>query len=222
MTTVTRYTGVTATGTGPRLAFLKNLIYNPRALTDAGLNYSAGTGGAAVKSRPTTGGPLPEVPSFMRVTWNTAPTAIGSLQLYNGLVGANLITPGKTYIARAYVRASFAATIQPKVGWWNGASYVGGANGTGVLLAANTWTAVSMEATAPASGIDRVQMNTDLTSTSALPAVGSTVDATAWFVFEKPAGSTVETTTYGDGDMTGWTWLGTAHASASQGYGAIS
>lgn len=220
MTTYTKHAGVTATaGTGPKLTTLKNLVNNPRAVNGTGIAGSSGTGGVAALSRPTTGGPLADAPSFARLTWTTAPTSNNSEQLYNGVSGQNPVTAGKTYILRAYTRTSFASKISPKFGYYLGGTYVSGYAPATVDLPANTWTAITMEATIPA-GVDRVQINTDLTGT-ALPAVGDTHDASAWFLFEKPASATVDSTLYSDGDSPGWAWLGTAHASASQGYGAI-
>jgi hypothetical protein len=218
MTTLTRYPGVTASGVGPALRLLRNLVDNPRAVNATSIAGSSGTGGIVSLSRPTTDGPLATCPSFARLTWTTAPTANTSAQFYNGAPGKNLVTAGKTYILRAYVRASWAAQISPKIGYYGDPAYISGATGTLMNLVPNTWTPYSMEVTIPA-GVVRAQINADPTGT-VLPVVGSTLDFTGWFLFEKPAG-TVDSTTYGDGDLPGWAWDSVAHASPSSGYGAI-
>lgn len=219
MTTVTRHPGVTAAGTGLALQLLTNLMNNPRAsLALTNIQGSFGTGGTGTVEMVATGGPLPECPSFVRRTWATAQTATTStVQVYNGLAGANLVTPNKPYVGKVWVRSNVAITIRPKFGWWLGSTYKGGSNGSAVLLAANTWTQLPVEAVAHAEA-DRAQMNTD--PEGGLVAAGTVLDVTGWLLYEKPAGSP-STVVYGDGDLPDWTWSGPAHNSPSSGYGAI-
>lgn len=223
MTTITRRAGVVASaGTGPSLAQIKNIANNPRAVTTTGL--VTGWGGASgAASLVATGGPLANCRSFYRATWNTPTDTPGSVQLRNGASGVNLVTPGQKYVFKVYVRSSVALTIAPKMGWSKDATYVGSATGTATTLAANKWTQLIMEGVAPA-GSNRLQMNTDPTSASVPIPAGATLDVTGWFPYETSVAAATSddgAPPYADGDSTGWTWLGTPHASASQGYGAV-
>jgi hypothetical protein len=219
MTTLRRHAGVNATGTGPKLRTLINRVDNPRAVNSTGIVFSGGTGGSATRANVLTGGPLPILPSFSRVTYSVAQTG-GTASHYNGADGKNLVEPGKTFVLKAWVRVSVAMNITLKAGFYNGATYLSGSNAAATAVAANTWTQLTHEFTVPAS-TTRVQINTDQSGAGGpyFP-IGGTFDATGWFVFEKPAGAT-DSTAYGDGDVAGWTWAGTAHASQSSGFGAI-
>jgi hypothetical protein len=222
MTTLRRHTGVNATGTGPKLRTLTNVVNNPRAIgltgTPGGIIFSAGTGGSATRSVILTGGPLPICPSFSRVLYSVAQTG-GNLSHYNGVNGNNLVTPGKTYVLKVWVRSSIQMPMRQKVGAYNGDTYLTGANASQVIVPANTWTQLTMEYTAPANST-RLQMNVDQEAGGPYYPVGGFHDLTGWFIFEKPATGT-DSTAYGDGDVAGWTWAGTPHQSQSSGFGAI-
>lgn len=225
MTTITRRAGVTAVaGTGPRLAVLKNIMNNPRAVSMLGLVASYGAGSTAERKVMLTGGPLSNCRTYLRVQWSVPPTgATSSIQIRNGADGLNAVVPGKTYAVKVYVRASSALTVAPKMGWFQGVTYVSAFSGEPVKLVANKWTQLTVKGECPA-GASRLQVNTDPTATSIPLVAGSIIDATGWFSYE----TTPEAPTgadgapdYADGDTTGWSWVGTPHESAAQGYGAI-
>lgn len=222
MTTLRRHSSVNATGTGPKVRTLTNVVNNPRAVgltgTPGGVVFSAGTGGSATRSVVTTGGPLPICPSFSRITWSVAQTG-GNVSHYNGVDGNNLVTVGKTYVIKAWVRSSVAVSQQLKVGAWNGTTYLTGSNATAQAVTAGVWTQLTMEYTVPAN-TTRLQVNVDTVSGGPYYPIGGTHDVTGWFIFEKPAGAT-DSTSYGDGDVAGWSWAGTPHQSPSSGFGAI-
>lgn len=226
MTTITRRSGVTATpGAGPRLAQVKNIASNPRAVTAVGLTTRWGTGGAASGSTSlmATGGPLANCRTFYRSTWSAPTDQPGTAQIANGAAGINLVTAGQKYVFKVYVRSSSTITIAPKFGWYKDSAYVGSATGTATTLVANKWTQLILEGVAPA-GANRLQMNTDPTTASVPIPAGTTVDVTGWFPCEGSADSASTgdgSPAYADGDSAGWIWLGTPHASASQGYGAV-
>lgn len=220
MTTVTRYKNVRATGTGPRLESLTNIVNNPRAVNLEGLRYSPGTGGVATMSLLSTGGPLPECPSFLRLNWTSAQTATTSAaSITNTRDGYNLVAPGKTYTYRAWVRSSFATTMQVKAAAYAGGTYLSTLLGVATAIPANQWKQLELQVLAPA-GVNRLTLNTDPAPGAPLVPQGASIDATGWMVVETPPGIAT-TVAYGDGDMTGWAWGGDRHASPSSGYGAI-
>lgn len=222
MTTVTKHAGITATGTGPKLEILRNLVDNPRAATNlTGFAGSFGTGGAGTITAQAAGGPLPEAPSFVRRNWTAAQTAVTSgVQCYNGAVGKNNVAPSTTYVCKAWVRSTYAAKVQLKFGWYADATYKASAAAATVTLAANVWTMLTLEGASPADA-NRVQLNIDPVNTADnLVPAGTNFDISAFMLFAKPAGAPA-TTNYLDGDMGGCAWLATAHASQSEGYGAL-
>lgn len=190
-----------------RTAGITNLVKNPRAAT-ATTGWATSTGGGTSSlSRVATGGPNADAPSFIRFTCTSAVTTLV------GNYGTNtadtiLVVPGRTYTWAAWVRASAACTINIDAVAWNaaGSSVVtDGADAT-FALAANTWTRVTVTTpmlpySARAAGRAYV--------TGAL-ASGFTLDITGAVFAEA-----LVDPGYIAGDLTGMTWVGTAHASLS-------
>lgn len=221
MTTVTRYKTVRASGTGPRLELVTNLANNPRAVNRDGLRLAGGTGAVVTSQLMATGGPLPECKSFIRMNWTAAQTSNASaVQVYSTDPAYNLVQPGRPYIYSVYVRSSIATTMSAKVGMFNGSTYLTAVAGPATPVPANRWTQLRLEATAPVN-CTRFQLNADPTSSAPFFPAGANMDVSAWMLFENP-NAEAAVTAYGDGDMPGWEWLGTPHASPSKGYGAIS
>lgn len=221
MTTLRKHLGVVASGTGPKLRTLVNLVNNPRALGPKGISGSITSGGGVTaRSTVQTGGPTPACPSFSRVTLVDAQTA-GTVTQYNGAAGYNLVTPGKNYIAKGWMRMSISGNGQMKIGSYLDTKFVKSLNGPVVNLTANAWTPFELEF-AVADGTDRIQINLDQASGGPFIPVSGTVDATGWMLFEKPEGvTTLDSIKYADGDTPGWSWDGVAHQSVSRGFGGI-
>lgn len=215
MTTLTKYSTVTAIGSGPRIEQIVNVVDNPRAAIDVvGFGQRSGTGGISGITRGDTGGPLPTAPTFARCTWSTSQTATTALaNIRCGVPGKNLVTPGKTYVVSFYVRSSLAVKINPQIGAFNEGTYVDKASGTTKTLVPDTWTRFEVTHLA-AANVTNFQIIAEQTPDSLLFAAGSTMDVSAVMVC-------VDDLPYADGDVEGWAWSGVRHASPSVGYGAI-
>lgn len=223
MTTVTRYPAASATGPGPRLQVLTNHVENPRASTLAGLAVASGTGGTTDVESVATGGPLPDCPSFVRVTWGAAQTGTAAtVQIRNAGTDRNMVQPGRSYLLRAWVRSSLATSMQLKAGLFGGDRYLSTVSAPATAIPAGTWRQLALEFTAPAEST-RVQINTDPATNSGAPLMpaGAWLAITGWMLTETTPGAEAGFIAYGDGDSAGWEWLGTPHASRSRGYGAV-
>lgn len=221
MTTVTRYKNVKATGPGPRLEITTNLANNPRAaLSTDGIKFAGGSGSTYATRLYSSGGPLPECPSFVRMTWTAAQTsAVSPPQVYATAPDAQLIEGGETYGYGVYVRTSKSMPMSAKVGVFNGSTYLTAVSGDSVTVPANKWTRLFMTLNAPAAAT-RLQLNSDPVSSAPFFGIADTLDVTGWMLYKMPAG-TPSVTLYGDGDQSGWEWLGPRHASPSKGFGSI-
>lgn len=221
MTTLRKHAGVNATGTGPKLRTITNLVNNPRALGSTGISGSNTSGGGGLTRQVfNTGGPLENCPSYSRCIAVEAQTT-GIISQYNGASGANLTTPGKTYIAKGWIRMSIDGNVQIRTGNYLDKTFIKSFVGPVIAARANTWIPVELEMIA-AAGSDRTQINLDQAANGPFLPANGWLDGTGWMLFEKPNGVTeMDTTKYADGDTAGWSWNGTPHGSASKGFGGI-
>ena len=192
-----------------------NLCTNPSFQTNTtGWTIWAGTGGAATLSRPTSGGK--EGAAYGRATWTTA-ASVPSAGLYTANVP---LSGGARYTFAAWMRSSLAQKVNVGVEWKTSADAANGSNnGTVVTLAANTWTRVSLTATAPAN-----TAKGNVTFYGAVGgtnwSVGSTLDVDGVTIVLNQNTPGIDYTAYFDGSSTatadyGYAWTGTAHASTS-------
>lgn len=206
-----------------------NMAQNPACGVD--LNgyamASAATGsGTITASRILSGGPTGG--SFFRATWNssfTGPTGQPDLFQINGItagwrgpattIGASIpVTPGQTYTASIYVRCSKSVGVVAQAQMITASTGANGtASGTPVTLTANTWTRLSVTATA-GSNADSLRLDVDLSAptTAVTWNAGDTFDATMAMI---TTGSTLQP--YADGNTPGWQWGGLPGQSVSFG-----
>lgn len=185
----------------------ENLVTNPSFEVDAtGWDGYFGTGGAGTAARVAGG----YVGGYeYRLTWTTASTG-GFCSAYTTTNIA--ATVGKTYTYSVWVKTSAARRIQATINWSTSASaYISTSFGTAVYALANTWTRISVTATAPA--------NTAFIVPNAISdtnfAIGDTfaIDA-AMVETSSVVGDYFDGSTAASGDFT-YAWSGTAHASTS-------
>lgn len=187
-----------------------NLASNPSAETNSvNWSYYLPDGGATV-TRPT--GTAPFGSSFSRMTWTVSGSTVGG-GIYQMNMGAGLITTGVTYQSSIYIRSSKAQTMAAYLIFRNVSNVTVGStvSGSTVSVPANTWTRLTVSATAPA------------TANSALIAAYATTGGSNWLAGDTLDGDGAMLTSgatpnnYGDGDSPGWIWNGTANASTSTG-----
>lgn len=126
----------------------RNLVSNPFS----GINttyhiVSPGTGGAAAITRVATGGPSGG--SFARATWSVATTAVGNAGITYGSGGSDpgvVLLPGDYLSGRVMARSSVAQRITVFVQYLNSAGNMVASNSTVIVLAANVWTAIAVDA----------------------------------------------------------------------------
>jgi hypothetical protein len=195
---------------------ITNIITNPSAETNMdGWAVFAGGGGVAARSRQIADGV--SGPAFMRATWTTGTSGIGS-GLYFGSPTFIPVTVGTTYTVSGSVRCSKSQRIVVKLEWSNASS--GSISQSAVhtqVIPANAWTRLAGSATAPALAVNaRASFFSDPGAGGSVWLVGDTLDVDAAMLTE---GATVWD--YRDGSFTsdGWAWTGTANASTSFGPG---
>lgn len=153
-----------------------NLATNPRAASTTGYAAVAGTGGTAALSNQTTGGPTsPSVPTFNRVTWSVATTAVsgGASYTVTGLAAST------AYAIQVWVRSSVAQTVNLSATFQTSVpATVNTVTGANVALAANTWTQVTVTGTSGAS-VAQAVLTAAATTGGANWASGNTLDITA-------------------------------------------
>lgn len=203
---------------------IRNLFTNPKFAT-LPTNWSTNWWGSAPAAgsiqrgnHGPTGGPA------WRKIWNVATTAL-DIGVKIGL-GQDAITPGKTYMFSAWLRASWATTHTIRVTWLDssGATLPGGLappvalGGGRQNPAPNSYARLFIGGVAPA-GAASAQIivgpwplgNAEQPQNP--PVSGSTLDITNVMCTEGAA-----LHPYSDGDTPGWVWEGLAGNSASAGY----
>lgn len=194
-----------------RASGLTNQITNPRA-GSATTNWNASTNfgnltGVSL-SRVATGGPTGAT-TFARATVTS--TGVTTLVVNFGNSGSTIvpIIPGRDYLYAVWVRASSAITVNVDAVTHNLAgSNVQDTTDTSVALAANTWTRIVHTFKSAAQAV-RASMR--VYATGSIPN-GMTLDVTGMTLV---AASITTDPGYFDGDTSGCSWAGTAHASAS-------
>lgn len=128
-----------------------NRVPNPRPTSVAGYTANYGTGGAGALSYLAAGGPAGD--HAVRATWTTASTATGTGQLRadgRAAAGAPIpVIPGVVLSGTCWARASIAQRLALVVTWFDAAGAQTGISPTGnagpaVVVAANTWTQLSL------------------------------------------------------------------------------
>lgn len=144
----------------------------------------------------------PDAPSHSGYFTRMSKTSSGSLvggELYK-FVTTNATAPkvsaNTAYIASYYVRSSVAMTVRAQMAWMNSsASAISTVTGSDTVLAANTWTRLSVTGTSP-SGTVGALVNLTCCAAMTFPA-GATLDVDALII---ETGTTV--LSYFDGDYT--------------------
>ena len=197
----------------------RNRAQNPRAAIDTnGWVAAPGTTGVRTIANVTTGGPLPECPSFVRMTWTTAPT-VANQYLGYGTVGSQgqwtmNCVPGENITASLYVRTSVdGLQVRAQLAFYDSAGTYLGVSVYPPLpqaLVANTWTRISVSGVA-LPGSNRCFIYIQGASAGPLPVIGSTMDVTGVLVGDSGP--------YFDGamlwDTAKYSWAGNAHLSES-------
>lgn len=128
---------------GPPPQTIKNLVANPRLVTDATgwANSGYGTGGAGSGERVAGAGPFGD--AAWVTTWTTAPT--GGAANFGPYSDRSPVTPGDIRSADLWVHATQAMTLSLVTGWWAAAS--GGSpiqqDQSQVSIPANEWVRIA-------------------------------------------------------------------------------
>lgn len=191
-----------------------NRATNPQVAVNAtGYAAIAGTGGTASGARATGAGYPNNAPGYFRTSWTVATTAVsGGVQYTQTGLAAST-----QYSHTVWVRSSKAQTVRLTAQYQtSAAANVGSAAvGSNVVLAANTWTAVSVVGATSGAAVDRVVLQVQATTGGSYWASGDWLDAGAVLV---ETGNTAGS--YFDGSYTNaagvmYAWTGTAQASTS-------
>ncbi|TFD74738.1 hypothetical protein [Cryobacterium fucosi] len=193
-----------------------NPVKNPSCEVNATGYYAlSGTGGASTVARATVAPAGPGAGSaYARSTWTVANTAIGAGMTIGSstLTGVERIdvVPGQLYQIGVWVRASVAKTLKlTAVVYSASATLVSSSDGPNTVVAANTWTRLTIANTPGAGGVRLVLLIEDF----AAPfwANGNTLDVDGVIVWP---GATLPD--YSDPSTNpNMGWSGTAHASTS-------
>lgn len=167
----------------------RNLVPTPQPIgsTAPGWARRSGTGGATTAEVVAPGGSgwPPGVLTAMRVTWTTAPTAVGGgLQVGSaaGQAGPIAVTAGQQVTASLYVRPSRAANMAAAFIFQDaaGATVSGGTYGTTTAVAAGVATRLSVTNTVPVGAVRALVIADARTGTPW--AVGDWVEGSALLV----------------------------------------
>lgn len=195
-----------------------NRMQNPRAGTAlTSWVANAGTGGTGSLARVASGGPV-DAPTYGRLTLTAAPGS-GSMYIRAGALATSPVAASTSYRLRLRVRSSKISKAYITLGYYNSSSvFISSTTSSKTSLAANTWTDLpDMVVTTPAlTAYLQPQAVFDVSDWPGI-APADTFDVTAICIFaasELPNGLIP---IYGDGDLAGWTWAGTTHASTSSG-----
>lgn len=188
-----------------------NLVVNPSSGTNStGYTAVAGTGGAAALTRVTTGGST--TPTFTRVTWSTATTAISGGCTYGSVTGLAAVT---AYAMSAWVRSSITQKVYIGLDWnTSGGGYISTTASAALSLAANVWTQVFVTGTAPATA---TQGNLSVLATTggANWTIGATLDVQGVLVEAGTTQGLFFDGSYVNANSVMYAWTSTANASTS-------
>ena len=188
-----------------------NMVTNPSSgAASTGYTAVAGTGGTAALSRVTSGGQT--TPTFSRVTWSVATTAISGGCTFSGVQG---IAAASTYAISAWVRSSITQKVYLGFDWnTNVGGYISTTASAAVSLTANVWTQIFVTGTAPATA---TQGNLSVLATAggANWSVGATLDYQGLLVELGSVQNPFFDGSYVAAASTVYSWTGTANASTS-------
>ena len=192
---------------------ITNRATNPKVAAAAtGYAAVAGTGGTATGAR-NTGTGYTGAAGFFRVAWTAATTALsgGASYTQTGLAA------NTQYSHLLMVRSSKAQTVRLSAQYQtSAAANVGAAvNGAVVTLAANTWTAVLVEAATSGAAVDRVVLTAAATTGGTLWANGDTLDVGFVTIVTGPKAAAPFDGSYTNAASTMYAWTGAADASTS-------
>jgi hypothetical protein len=170
----------------------------------SGWGIWTGIGGAATNTRQTSGGLLGS--AFQRVEFTTVPTSGGGFT-FSYITGS----PGERFYIAAYVKPSVTVNMYSSThGYLNAAAVANALNVVSPIIScpAGQWTRVHMYATMP-DGCNQLQGRWYVQG-AGITATGQTIDIDCAIAEVVTSDSPTE---YFDGDMPGFEWSGTAHAS---------
>lgn len=160
-------------------------------------------------------GPSSNQTSYVRKTWTQAPSSTGATGIRNSATGANglAVNAGGTYTFSVWLRASktqaSAATMLVE---WTSSSGTGVGSSSAPLatLPANSWTRLSLTASAP-SGATHAGVISHINGGTPW-AAGDRLDGTGLMI---TSGTTLYT--FADGNSSDWVWNGAVNNSTSTG-----
>lgn len=226
MTRIRMVDAAVPSGLGRRqVVTAKNYVRNPRAANAFGIAGNSGLGaGYGELSYPTSGGPLPSLPTFTRRTVTTTPTGgdmvvglAGKFASPDGGVAIPLTAEdwGKLFRATLYARSSVDATkVKLAIGWFDAAnSYVGGGTSALRAVSAGEWVKLEVLPSAVPTGTVSCSLSVNMDVASmASAAPGTSLDASGYLLHPRMGTLAVS---YFDGDSEGASWLGVRDASQS-------
>lgn len=221
MPTVAQYKNVVtnthATTSTSTKVIRSNLVRNPRGATGPDAWSAVGTGGTSTLTLMTTGGQGGE-PWYMRATITAVPTGSPfNINVTKTGINGMPVTPGGTYTASAYTRASVMPSngLRVDITWYDAAgTWISATGGDSSQLGSNVWARLSNTAVAPA-GAAFAHMAVAASGPSGAWTVGTTFDASAplfessFNVLDYFSGVRANTTDYT------YLWSGTADQSIS-------
>ncbi|MDQ0756068.1 hypothetical protein [Arthrobacter sp. B3I4] len=188
-----------------------NLATNPSAGTTAA-NYAAvaGTGGTAALAW-NGGAGYQGIPGYPRVTWSVATTAVSGGLTYTqtGLAASTL------YSHQIWARSSKAQTLKLTADYYtSGMVYVNNAISAPVVLAANTWTRLSVTGASGAAS-DRVVLTVSATTGGTNWAVNDWLDGEAVLIETAATAGPYFDGSFVNAASTMYAWSGATNASTS-------
>ncbi len=193
---------------------IANLAPNPKigtTMTGWSIQTSGSTG---INTREATGGPTPQVQTFIRRSTTVAPTSspLNVVSTGTGLTAVP-VSGGKTYVASGYVRSSCALGAGIRfdlVPYDDTGASLGSLSGAINPNTPDTWMRISQTRTF-ASTVSFVRLQLAFSGPTTCPAT-STYDVTGVMLSEVS-----NLPVYADGDSSGWAWTGTPNNSSSTG-----
>lgn len=201
----------------------RNLVPNPVPASGTSWFSTAGTGGTATTSVPTTDGPTGG--AFFRATWTVATTnaagtgSTGAITC-DGRGTASLpipVTPGQVYSAAIYGRPSIAQRLDGRLQWYDASNTpLTTELSAAQVVGANTWARFSVTGTAPAgAAYARIAVGTP-SGTGAVPfPIGATLDAAMAQLEQAATVGPFFAGSSAAGAYSTYTWAGAANASVS-------
>jgi prepilin-type N-terminal cleavage/methylation domain-containing protein len=206
--------GVCAGHAATGQTLVTNMAPDPTSSGGTWIAPSSSAGAAVVTSTVSSGGPLPDAPSYYRQS-NSSSYSSSPASIYVTQAGTNALalSGGETYTFSAYVRSSCALSNGMRFDLivWDGNGISAGTLPIGNQSPASTaWTRVTRTTTLPVNAAF-VQPILSFSGQTGCPP-GSTMDSSAVMITQ---GATLRN--FADGNSTGWAWNGAPSRSTSTG-----